>query len=90
MTTCDTGESTASINRRQDDAAWPHVHRALVAGAELRRPSGLKRYYPYVRENPCIAPGSLSETRVKTLERSGMLRRLESGAYVMVETKVTE
>lgn len=82
---CDTGESTASIVRREDDRAWPIVRKALIAGAELRRPTGLRRYYPYFRATPSAAPGSLSETRVKTLERCGILRRTGEGVFALVE-----
>lgn len=78
---CDTGESTASIVRRGDDRAWPRVRLALLAGAELRRPTGLQRYYLYVKTSPSPMPGSLSATRVKTLERCGVLKRAGDESY---------
>ena len=52
MSQNDTGESTRSINARGDDLAWPAVQKALEKGAELRRPSGLRRYYPYSKDVP--------------------------------------
>lgn len=82
---CDTGESTASINRRADNQAWPRVRAALIKGAELRRPQGLRRYYLYMKTSPSPMPGSLSETRVKTLERCGVLKRAGVDIYALVE-----
>lgn len=80
---CETGESTASITRRGDDAAWPKIRVALAAGAHLHRPAGLKRYYPFLEGRP--GTGSLSETRVKTLEHGGVLKRLLDGSYELIQ-----
>jgi hypothetical protein len=80
----DTGESTRSINRRSDDAAWAIVETMLRNGAQLRRPPGLKRYYPYRKDVPTM--GSLSETRVRKLLDEGVLERLGEHIYGIKES----
>lgn len=68
----DTGESTNSIIARGDDHAWPHVEALLKAGATLIRVAKLGRCYVDRGHGP--SSPSLSYTRVRRLERAGVLR----------------
>lgn len=84
----ETGESTASIIARGDDADWPHVKAALEAGATLLRPSRLDRYY--VARDLAIGSRSLSKTRVKRLEREGVLVHVGVDRYALAAAPVAD
>lgn len=75
----ETGDTTAAINARSDDRAWPAVIIALEAGGVLRRPTGLKNYYIFLDGQ--FRHGSLTATRVNRLYSSGVLRKQPNGDY---------
>jgi len=77
----DTGESSASINRRADDAAWPFVRAELESGATLLRIPKLRRAYPD-RGNGPYGRG-LNDVRVRKLEREGILRHIGVDRYAL-------
>lgn len=72
MTAPDTGESSASINRRSDDEAWPHVRAELETGATLLRIPKLRRAYPDRGDGPYGR--GLNDARVRKLEREGIIQ----------------
>lgn len=86
MSTDDTGESTASINRRQDERAWPDIESALRDGATLYRPPRLRDFYTRGlnpkdrREGRC-----LSAARVRRLVNEGVLMRVGVDEYGLTE-----
>ncbi len=79
----ETGESTRSIVARGDDKAWPWVRAELVAGATLLRVPKLRRAYPDRGDGP-YGKG-ISDTRVRTLERQGVLRFVGVDRYALAE-----
>lgn len=83
----ETGETSAQINARADDRAWPATRSALLRGAELRRPVGLKNYYAYLKDYAVSGTG-ITLARVNRLERGGELKRY-GDVYKLVEPKVT-
>lgn len=67
----DTGESSAAINRRYDEAVWPPILDAMRAGAILR-------WHPKIRRAALEWPsGSLKDLPPARSIGEGMLRRLE-------------
>lgn len=80
----ETGESTASINRRGDDEAWPRVEAALRDGATLYRPPKLDRYYLDFGEGPA-GNGSLTPARVRKLEGEGVLEQVGEYRYALAK-----
>jgi hypothetical protein len=80
----ETGESTASINARCDDNAWPRVLSALQSGATLFRPVRLKNYYTMCHDdlNPNNGIG-ISATRVRKLELAGIVIRIGVDRYAL-------
>lgn len=83
----ETGESTAVINARADERAWPATRIALARGAELARPVGLKNWYAFVKGNPVSGTG-ITPACVNRHERAGELRRVGE-VYKLIEPKVT-
>lgn len=82
MSAPDAGESTASIQARAADRVWPDVKNALLAGAVLRRPSGMKDFYTEGLPSDDRRNGRcLYATRVKKLERDGTLVRIGVDTY---------
>lgn len=81
-----TGETTASINGRADDKAWPATRCALLRGAELRQPVGLKNWYAYFKSDPVSGTG-LTPGAVKRRERACDLQRVGE-VYKIVEPRV--
>lgn len=77
----DTGESTASIRRRHDQANWPRVLEALRAGAHLTKPPKLDHYYVTFGDRP--GGGSLSATYVRALEAKGLLQNVGVHRYAL-------
>ncbi len=78
------GESTASINARCDDNAWPRVLSALQSGATLFRPVKLKNYYTMCHDE--LHPNNgigISATRVRKLEQAGLLIRIGVDRYAL-------
>lgn len=82
----DTGESSASINKRMDDWQMPLVLEALQSGATLFRPHRLKNYYVDRGDGP--GSGCLSATRVKALEASGQLVCVGVDRYALRNAEV--
>ena len=82
MSASDTGESVAAAGRRHDDRVWPDIKNALLAGAVLRRPSGMKGFYteglpmPDARNGRCLYAAG-----VKRREKSGELVRVGVDTY---------
>lgn len=73
----ETGESSAAINARADDAAWRTVLPMLQAGRPLVRPVRCRDYY-------VDGAGGLTAARVKRLEREGVIRRVGGDTYALV------
>jgi hypothetical protein len=80
----DAGESTAAINARGDDQSWPAVAAELRTGATLLRIPKLRRAY-CDRGNGPYGPG-ITDTRVRKLERTGVLRFVGVDRYHLAET----
>lgn len=79
----DTGEPTASINKRSDDNAWPSVEALLRhPGATLLRVPKLKRAYADLGSGP--HGSGISDTRVRKLERDGVIRFVGVDRYALV------
>ncbi len=76
MSAAETGESTAAINRRMDDRAWPEVEKALREGGRLFRPARLRDCYVQMPDpyHPAHHNRSLSASRVKRLVKDGVLQ----------------
>ncbi len=72
----DTGESTASVNRRLDEMSWPKVLGLLRAGAVLFRPSGMRDYYTWPAH-----PGA-GYVEGHCLTASGVKRRATDGVLI--------
>ncbi len=83
MSAPETGESSASINRRSDDEAWPHILIELKAGATLLRIPKLKRAYADRGQGPYGR--GITDTRVGKLERAGTLRFVGVDRYELVD-----
>ncbi|WP_295805889.1 hypothetical protein [uncultured Nitratireductor sp.] len=77
----ETGENTASINRRRDFAEWPTVLAALREGASIVRPPRLDRYFIDRGQGP--GGGSLSATYVRKLEAEGVLELIGVHRYAL-------
>lgn len=75
----DVGESTRSIIARGDDEAWPRIRQELEAGATLLRVPKLRRAYADKADGP-YGPG-ISDTRVRKLEREGVIRHVGVDRY---------
>ena len=73
----ETGESTASINRRADDAAWPEIEKQLRAGELLTKPPRLKDYFT------SKSGRRLSQARVYKLEKEGVLELIGVHIYAI-------
>lgn len=70
------GESTASINRRRDDEAWPGILDAMRRGAILRWHAKIRRVaaeWPDGSAAECPRGRSLSQAAVRRLERDGVI-----------------
>ena len=80
----ETGESTAAINRRADDEAWPRVRAALLEGATLWRPPKLDRFH-IDRGRGTPGGGSLGRARVRRLEAEGILEHVGVDRYALTE-----
>lgn len=76
MVMSETGETTASVNRRLDDMAWPKVLGLLRAGAVLFRPSGMRDYYTWPAH-----PGA-GYVYAECLTASGVKRRATDGVLI--------
>ncbi|HEY1898614.1 MAG TPA: hypothetical protein VGG49_02365 [Steroidobacteraceae bacterium] len=84
MTQPDTGESTASINRRADDAAWPVIEAALRDGAELYRPTRLRCYATRALADRDPRNGrTISEAAVGRMVAAGKLVRVGVDVYAL-------
>jgi hypothetical protein len=84
----DTGESTRAIIARGDDEAWPLLKRELENGATLLRVPKLRRAYA---DKGCGLYGrGISETRVRKLERDGVLRFVGVDRYALAENPTLE
>src|SRR5690554_3485355 len=79
----DTGESTAAINRRMDDATWPTVLGQLGSGAILFRPSGMRDYYTWPARPGAeyVEATGLTAARVKRLATDGVLINIGVDRY---------
>lgn len=72
----DTGETTASINARQNARAMPDVLSALRQGGTLFRPAKLDRWYIDMGESGHALHhrGGLTRSAVKKLETEGVIK----------------
>lgn len=77
----ETGESVAQMNARSDDEAWPHVRQELENGATLLRVPKLKRAYADRGQGPYGR--GITDTRVRKLERTGVLRFVGVDRYAL-------
>jgi hypothetical protein len=78
----ETGESTASINRRADDEAWPRVRDELASGATLLRVPRLRKAYPDKGHGPYGS--GITDARLRKLERERVLRHVGVDRYELV------
>lgn len=80
----ETGESAASTRARMDAEVWPRVLIALQGGATLRRPTGIKNYYTFCRDERDDNHGiGISPTLIKKLESAGVLVRSGVDRYAL-------
>jgi hypothetical protein len=79
----DTGESTASINRRRDDQVWPAIFEALREGHTIVRPRRLDRFY--IDQYGTLGSGGLSRSRVRKLEQEGVLCHVGVDRYALTD-----
>ncbi len=79
----ETGETTAAIIARGDDRAWPEVLAALRSGATLLRVPKLRTAYPDRGQGP--SGSGISDTRVRKLEREGVLQHVGVDRYALAE-----
>lgn len=77
-----TGESTASITSRADDAAWTVIVMDIHKGAFVRRVPKLKKSYSDFGTGP--QSGGLSDTRLRKLEAEGVIRATGLDRYDLV------
>lgn len=83
MTRCETGESTASIVARGDDARWSTLVEELRTGATLLRVPKLK--HGYADRGQGAYGGGISDTRIRKLEKNGVLRNIGVDRYELVK-----
>ncbi|MEX2450931.1 MAG: hypothetical protein WD407_08765 [Rhodospirillales bacterium] len=81
-----TGESTASINKRVDDESWPAVKEGLEKRMTLWKPPRLANYY-LDRGNGDYGGGCLSPARVRKLEAEGVLVHVGVCRYALADKK---
>jgi hypothetical protein len=81
MSAPETGESSARINRRSDDAAWPSLLLELEAGATLLHIPKLKRAYADKGQGPYGA--GVTATYVRKLEREGVIKFVGVDRYAL-------
>jgi hypothetical protein len=81
----ETGESAASINQRSDDAAWTKVRPLLEVGCTLHRPHRLRTFYPHDGVDHVGGTGGLTASRVKRLEREGVLTYVGPDRYALAD-----
>lgn len=80
----ESGESTTSIIRRGDDEAWPAVRSALEAGGWLRVHHRIERAaVEGLAEKDLRSGRTISSTRVRRLEREGVLERCGVDVYTL-------
>jgi hypothetical protein len=75
----ETGESTASIVKRGDNAAWSAIETALRNGATLKRVPSLRRSYADLGQGP--QGQGISDTRLRSLEHAGIVRVIGVDRY---------
>jgi hypothetical protein len=80
----DTGEPTTRIITRSDDEAWPRAKAAMECGATLHRPHRLQTYWAHDGVDYVSGTG-LSKTRVRHLERQGVIEHVGVGRYALVQ-----
>ena len=86
----DVGESSASINRRRDDSTWPLVESALRDGGHLYRPMAARGYYVCgIDQKDRRYHVGISATRVKRLERAGVLSLTGVDRYELSRQETT-
>lgn len=82
MSASETGETAAQHVARVYDQVWPDIKNALLAGAVLQRPMGMKDFYTVGLEPGDRRNGRcLMTPRVKKLERDGVLVRVGVDTY---------
>lgn len=84
----DTGESTAAINKRADDAVWPAILDGLRDGARLRIVHTLDRavLHGLPEDDPRLLTGrTLSASRVRRLAREGVLMASGTDEYRLID-----
>ncbi|MEN6464526.1 MAG: hypothetical protein ABFD62_05030 [Syntrophaceae bacterium] len=77
----DTGESSSSITNRSDNMAWSFIVGQLKEGATLLRIPKFRKSYPDKGQGP-YGQG-ISDTRVRELERNGILQKVGVDRYVL-------
>lgn len=88
MSASNTGESTASIVARGDDAAWLVIRARLRPGARLRRVPKLKRSYLLTDAGDPSGPG-ISDARLRKLLASGTLAEAGIDTYMLADTQAS-
>lgn len=81
-------DSTASINKRSDDAAWPTVHERLKAGASLGYDTFIQRAGTLEGQTigTMIGP-TIGRSRLHRLVREGVLVQTGVHRYALTEGK---
>lgn len=85
MSQPDTGETSAEINARGDDRAWPWIVKELEDGATLVRVPKLRRAYPDQGRGP-YGQG-ITETRLRRLEQTGIVRHIGVDRYALCDVQ---
>lgn len=80
----DTGESSAAITARADDVAWYTMLPMLKAGMPIVRFPRVRRSYARDEINGRTV-GGVSDTRIRKLERDGVIRHTGVDRYELVE-----
>ena len=82
----DIGETTRSINKRSDDMAWVRVLKGLQDGGFLQVHRKIGRVAVHgLNEKHKSHHATISMSRVRSLERAGVLSQVGVDKYVLTE-----
>lgn len=80
----ETGESTASINRRSDDENWPRARMAMEqSGCILHRPRKLDVYVARKPDRDYVPGTSLTIAAIRRHEASGEIIHAGVDTYIL-------
>jgi len=79
----DTGESSASINRRADDEAWGRMIDGLRAGGHMRRIPKLRKTFLIIDGEP--SRGGISDSRLRKMLREHQVVEIGLDTFALSE-----